>query len=104
MERHNGVHVRAVACTIISHLSTRSESANDRCGFGECVLQVWSNAATQIFYSLGPCAGTLMTMASYNEFNNNVLRYADWQHSSVVSMSVFVGGISLACAKSMADR
>jgi len=39
------------------------------------VGKVWSNAATQIFYSLGPCTGALMTMASYNNFHNNVLRY-----------------------------
>lgn len=36
--------------------------------------QVWAAAATQIFYSLSVSFGGLMTMASYNEFQNNILR------------------------------
>jgi len=37
---------------------------------------VWADAAIQIFYSLGPCMGTLITMSSYNKFNNNCLKNA----------------------------
>jgi len=38
--------------------------------------QVWSDAAVQIFYSLSTCTGGLVAMASYNKFDNNVLRDA----------------------------
>ncbi|XP_071501234.1 sodium- and chloride-dependent glycine transporter 1-like [Diadema antillarum] len=34
---------------------------------------VWSAAATQIFYSLGPAWGGVLTFASYNKINNNCL-------------------------------
>ncbi|NXJ55259.1 SC6A7 protein, partial [Spizaetus tyrannus] len=36
--------------------------------------QVWSDAASQIFYSLGIGFGGLVSMASYTEFDNNVIR------------------------------
>nr|XP_054754526.1 sodium- and chloride-dependent glycine transporter 1-like [Lytechinus pictus] len=35
--------------------------------------QVWGAAATQIFYSLGPAWGGVLTFSSYNKFNNNCL-------------------------------
>ena len=35
---------------------------------------VWSDAATQIFYSLSACTGGLIAMASYNKFNYNCFR------------------------------
>ncbi|XP_070200526.1 sodium- and chloride-dependent glycine transporter 2-like [Littorina saxatilis] len=38
--------------------------------------QVWVEAALQVFYSLGPAWGSIITMASYNHFNNNCLRDA----------------------------
>ncbi|XP_078083446.1 sodium- and chloride-dependent GABA transporter 1 isoform X2 [Mustelus asterias] len=37
-------------------------------------VQVWVNAAAQIFNSIGIGFGTMMSMASYNKFNNNVLK------------------------------
>ncbi|NXJ08050.1 SC6A7 protein, partial [Odontophorus gujanensis] len=36
--------------------------------------QVWSDAASQIFYSLGIGFGGLLSMASYNKLDNNVIR------------------------------
>ncbi|XP_046574683.1 sodium-dependent proline transporter-like [Haliotis rubra] len=39
-------------------------------------IQVWLEACLQVFYSLGPAWGGLITMASYNDFHNNCLRDA----------------------------
>ncbi|KAJ8320366.1 hypothetical protein KUTeg_001953 [Tegillarca granosa] len=38
--------------------------------------QVWLEAVLQVFYSLGPCWGALITMSSYTKFTNNCLRDA----------------------------
>lgn len=35
---------------------------------------VWADAASQIFYSLGIACGSLVTLASYSKFTNNCHR------------------------------
>lgn len=35
--------------------------------------EVWANAASQTFYSFGIACGSLVTLASYNDFKNNCL-------------------------------
>ncbi|XP_041357834.1 LOW QUALITY PROTEIN: sodium- and chloride-dependent GABA transporter 3-like [Gigantopelta aegis] len=43
--------------------------------FGKLLeVQVWLEACLQVFYSLGPAWSGLITMASYNKFNNNCVR------------------------------
>ncbi|CAI5644219.1 unnamed protein product [Oreochromis niloticus] len=37
-------------------------------------VEVWVNAAAQIFNSIGIGFGSLMAMSSYNDFNNNILK------------------------------
>ncbi|TWW60412.1 Sodium- and chloride-dependent GABA transporter ine [Takifugu flavidus] len=39
-------------------------------------VKVWFNAAAQVFMSLGIAFGSMISMSSYNKFNNNILRDA----------------------------
>ncbi|PAA51768.1 hypothetical protein BOX15_Mlig003695g4 [Macrostomum lignano] len=51
----------------------------------------WIDAATQVFFSLGPGFGVLLAFASYNKFNNNV--YKDAMITSAVNcMTSFLSG------------
>ncbi|XP_053181799.1 sodium- and chloride-dependent GABA transporter ine isoform X1 [Scomber japonicus] len=39
-------------------------------------VKVWVNAAAQVFNSLGIAFGSMISMSSYNKFNNNIIRDA----------------------------
>ncbi|KAF6111496.1 hypothetical protein HJG60_017627 [Phyllostomus discolor] len=53
--------------------------------------KVWVDAASQVFFSLGPGFGVLLAFASYNKFNNNC--YQDALVTSVVNcMTSFLSG------------
>ncbi|XP_059169355.1 sodium-dependent proline transporter-like [Physella acuta] len=54
-------------------------------------IDVWREAANQIFYSLGPAFGTLITLASYNPFKHNCYRDAVLVAVINCSTSVFAG-------------
>ncbi|CAM1329462.1 SLC6A7 (predicted) [Pycnogonum litorale] len=53
--------------------------------------QVWGDAAVQIFYSLGPAWGGLITLSSYNKFKNNCYRDAVLIAIGNCATSVFAG-------------
>lgn len=60
-----GVTLPGASIGIDYYLSPRWEKLGE--------TAVWGAAATQIFYSLGPAWGGVLTFSSYNKFNNNCL-------------------------------
>lgn len=58
-------------------------------------MQVWGDAAIQVFYSLSSCTGGLILLSSYSRFHNNVFRdvwiigAVDLLTSLLVSVLVF---------------
>ncbi|XP_064650709.1 sodium- and chloride-dependent glycine transporter 1-like isoform X4 [Lineus longissimus] len=53
--------------------------------------KVWGDAAVQIFFSLSPCWGGLITLASYNKFHNNALRDSLFVAVGNCLTSIFAG-------------
>ncbi|XP_070160726.1 sodium-dependent proline transporter [Polyergus mexicanus] len=53
--------------------------------------KMWADAASQVFYSLGIGCGSLVTLASYSNFNNNCHRDAIFVTFTNLFTSVFAG-------------
>lgn len=54
-------------------------------------VDVWANAASQTFYSFGIGCGSLITLASYNSFNNNCLKDALIVTAANAFTSIYAG-------------
>ncbi|XP_046577600.1 sodium- and chloride-dependent glycine transporter 2-like [Haliotis rubra] len=56
-------------------------------------IQVWIEACVQVFFSLGPAWGGIITLSSFNKFNSNCLRNAVICTSVGAGTSLFAGAV-----------
>jgi solute carrier family 6 amino acid transporter-like protein 5/7/9/14 len=66
--------------------------------------KVWAAAATQIFYSLGPSFGGLITLSSYSKFNNNCHSQAIMVAMANCATSVYAGFVIFSIVGFMAHQ
>jgi len=52
------------------------------------VLQVWFQAATQLFYSTNLAWGGMITMSSYNSLHHNCYRYSSLQQFAAKTLTI----------------
>ncbi|CAG0895647.1 unnamed protein product [Cyprideis torosa] len=67
-------------------------------------IKVWGAAATQIFYSVGPAWGGILTMASYNKFHHNCYRDAMVVPLINCATSIFAGFVVFSVIGFMAQE
>ncbi|XP_048259961.1 sodium- and chloride-dependent creatine transporter 1-like [Haliotis rufescens] len=67
-------------------------------------IQVWLEACIQVFYSLGPGWGIIMTASSYNKFNEPTLRDSIILCLTSEGTSIFAGFVTFSVLGVMARR